>query len=233
MSEKILIVDDEPRVVQLVKRVLEAIKYQVIAASNGESGLEMVALEQPDLVLLDILLPHNLDGYEVCRRIREFSQVPIIIVTAKGKDEDKVCGLDIGADDYMTKPFSAKELAARVRAALRRAALLDNQTQPTFSCRGLVIDFTAHRVSSDGLDVQLTATEYKLLSYLVHNAGRVVVPDQILERVWGEEYIGNNHVLQVNVARLRQKLGDDARKPRYILTRPGTGYMVVKQTSLK
>jgi DNA-binding response OmpR family regulator len=171
-----------------------------------------------------------MDGYTVCERIREFSQVPIIMVTAKGNDEETVKGLDAGADDYVTKPFSSKELAARVKAALRRTTLWDEHPEPAFSSNDLVIDFARHRVTVGSQEVNLTAIEYKLLSYLARNASRILTPDQILVTVWGEEYAGETHLLQVSIARLRQKLGDNARNPRYILTRPGIGYMMVKKT---
>jgi len=156
--------------------------------------------------------------------------VPIIIVTAKGNDEEKVYGLDAGADDYVLKPFSSQELAARVRAVLRRTKLWDKRPEPVFHYGDLKIDFTQHAVSLNRQEINLTATEYRLLSYLARNAGRVVTPDQILENVWGDEYLGESHLLQVNIARLRQKLSDYAGNSRYILTKPGIGYMMVKQT---
>ncbi len=225
----VLVVDDDIRILRMLQRMLELEGYRVLTASNGEAALDVFDEETPDVVLLDIMMP-DMDGYTVCRRIREFSQVPIIMVTAKGNDEEKVQGLDAGADDYVTKPFSSNELVARVKAVLRRTKLWDERPEPVFYSRDLVIDFARHKVTLGSQEVNLTAIEYRLLSYLVHNAGRVVTPDQILERVWGEEYVGENHLVQVNVARLRQKLGDDARNSRYILTRPGIGYMLVKQT---
>jgi len=176
-------------------------------------------------VLLDIMMP-GMDGVTACRRIREFSQVPVIMVTAKDGSEERVEGLDAGADDYVTKPLSAEELVARVRAVLRRAKFPDKTSQPVFCSGDLVIDFTRHQVSAGGEEVQLTVTEYALLSYLAGNSGRVVTPDQVLEKVWGEKYVGATHILQVNIARLRQKLNDHTQKPKYILTRPGIGYML-------
>ena len=225
----VLVVDDDIRILRMIQRILELEGYRALIASDGKTALEIFDEENPDLVLLDIMMP-SMDGYSVCQRIREFSQVPIIIVTAKSKDEDKVCGLNIGADDYMTKPFSAKELAARVRSALRRAALMDDQTEPVFCSQDLVIDFTSHRVTKRGDEIHLTATEYKLLSYIARNTERIVLPDQILENVWGEKYLGETHLLQVTIARLRRKLGDDARNPNYIRTKPGMGYLMPKQT---
>jgi len=164
----------------------------------------------------------------VCRRIREFSQVPIIMVTARGDDKEKVEGLNIGADDYVTKPFSASELAARVRAVLRRIGNQETRQEAVFCYKDMTIDFTSRRVLVNNQELKLTSTEYKMLSYISLNAGRVVTPDQLLNKVWGEEYLGAAHLLQVNIARLRKKLGDDAKNPNYILTRPGIGYLIPK-----
>lgn len=221
----ILVVDDDVRILRMIRRVLELEGYRVLTASNGETALDVFCEENPDLLLLDIMLPDT-DGYAVCRNIREFSQTPIIMVTAKGNEEETVQGLDAGADDYITKPFSSAELVARVRAILRRSRLWDECPEPEFHHYGIVIDFAAHRVTRDSQEVNLTATEYRLLSYLARNANRVVTPDQLLEKIWGEEYIGETHLLQVSMARLRRKLKDDAKNPRYILTRPGIGYMM-------
>jgi len=223
----ILVVDDDIRMLRMMKRMLELESFQVLTANGGDEALKIFEKEAPALVLLDIMMP-DMDGYTVCRRIREFSQVPIIMVTAKGEDKEKVEGLDIGADDYVTKPFSASELAARVRAVLRRISNQDRPQEAIFRFRDLIIDFTSRRVMVNNQELKLTSTEYKLLSYISLNAGRVVTPDQLLDKVWGEEYIGAPHLLQVNIARLRKKLGDSARKPNYILTRPGIGYIMSK-----
>lgn len=223
----VLVVDDDIRMLRMMKRVLELEGFQVLAASSGEASLKIFEKETPDLVLLDIMMP-DMDGYSVCQRIREFSQVPIIMVTAKGDDKEKVEGLDIGADDYVTKPFSASELAARVRAVLRRIGTQNKLVESVFRYKDLVIDFASHRVMVGNQELNLTSTEYRLLSYISRNAGRVVTPDQLLDKVWGEEYVGAPHLLQVNIARLRQKLGDNAKNPTYILTRPGIGYMMSK-----
>ena len=223
----VLVVDDDVRVLRMVQHILELEGYRVLTASDGKTALGILSEEAPDMVLLDIMLP-DIDGYVLCQRIREFSLVPIIMVTAKGNDEEKVAGLEAGADDYVSKPFSARELVARVRAILRRSKLWDESPTPVFRFHDLVIDFAGHRIIQDSQEVQLSAIEYRLLSYLARNAGRVLTPDQILEKVWGSEYDGEAHLLQVNMARLRQKLGDGARNPRYILTRPGIGYMMMK-----
>jgi len=223
----VLVVDDDVHILRMMQRILELEGYRVLLASSGETALEVFDEESPGLVLLDIMMP-GMDGYTVCQRIREFSPVPIIMVTARGNDEEKVKGLDAGADDYVTKPFSSKELVARVKAVLRRTELWDERPEPAFYSDGLIIDFARHKVTLHDQEVDLTATEYKLLSYLVRNAGRLVTPDQALEAVWGEEYIGEHHLLRVNIARLRQKLEDDPKEPRFITTRIGIGYMFSK-----
>jgi len=221
-------VDDDIRMLRMMQMIMEADGYRVLTANNGQLALNIfLAEESLDLVLLDIRLP-DMDGYTVCRRIREFSQIPIIMVTVKGNDEEKVAGLDAGADDYVTKPFSSDELAARVRAVLRRAKLWDERPVPAFRSGELVVDFTSHKVAVAGEEIDLTATEYRILSYLARNAGRLVTSGQILEKVWGEEYMGETNLLQVNIARLRHKLKDDVKNPRYILTKPGIGYTMPK-----
>jgi len=230
MSSKkilILVVDDDIRMLRMMKRMLELENFQTITANSGEAALKEFEKENPDLVLLDIMMP-DMNGYTVCQHIREFSEVPIIMVTAMGDDKQKVEGLDIGADDYVTKPFSASELAARVRAILRRTGSQERQHNSLFRYKDLVIDYASNRVSMQDKELILTSTEYRLLSYISQNAGRVVTPDQLLNKVWGEAYLGAPHLLQVNIARLRKKLGDDARNPTYILTRPGIGYIMAK-----
>jgi DNA-binding response OmpR family regulator len=230
MSSKkstILVIDDDIRMLRMMKRMLELEGFQVTIANSGDMALKSFEKESPDLVILDIMMP-DMDGYIVCHRIREFSQVPIIMVTAKGDDQEKVEGLDIGADDYVTKPFSASELAARVRALLRRTSTKYEPQETVFHYKDLTVDFTSRRVMVKDSELKLTSTEYKLLSYISQNAGRVITPDQLLDKVWGEEYMGAPHLLQVNIARLRKKLGDDAKQPIYINTRPGIGYFMSK-----
>ncbi len=225
----VLVIDDDIRMLRMMKRTLELEDFQVLTANSGDGALRIFEKESPALILLDIMLP-DMDGYTVCRRIREFSQVPIIMVTARSEDNEKVTGLDTGADDYVTKPFSASELAARVRAVLRRAGNQDIRKEAIFRYKDMVIDFTSRQVTVNRRELKLTSTEYKMLSYISLNAGRVVTPDQLLDKVWGEEYIGAAHLLQVNIARLRKKLGDNARRPSYILTRPGIGYLISKSS---
>jgi len=224
----VLVVDDETGMLRMMQQILGLEGYRVLVVSSGKAALDIFVKEAPDLVLLDIMMP-DMDGYTVCQRIHEFSQVPIIMVTGKGNDAEKVQGLDAGADDYLTKPFSSEELVARVRAVLRRTKFRDEHPEPVFCSEGLVIDFAQHRVSLGGREVNLTATEYRLLSYLARNAGRVVTSGQILGKVWGEEYVNETHLLHVNIARLRKKLGADTESPRYILTKPGIGYTMVRK----
>jgi two-component system KDP operon response regulator KdpE len=226
MSEKILVVDDEPRVVQLVSKVLEAVGYQVIAATSGEPAIEMVALEQPDLLLLDILLPRGPDGYEICRRIREFSEVPVIMLTAKAQETDVLHGFDVGADDYLTKPFSAKELVARVKAVLRRAQRPEEAVTATLTCGELGINFARRAVKVRGAKVSLTRTEYALLRQLALNANRVMLHQDLLATVWGPEYRDDIDYLRAYIRYLRQKLEENPHEPQYILTTPGVGYML-------
>lgn len=219
----VLVVEDDPRILRLEQMVLEKEGYTVLTAGSGEEALDTLAEISPSLVVLDIGLP-GMDGFATCYRIREFSQVSIIMVTARDFNEDKVKGLEIGADDYITKPFSPNELAARVKAALRRTVMNSEVKEPTVQVGDLFVDFNSNRVMLANREVFLSDTEYRLLTYLARNAGRIVTRDQILERIWGEEYTGEDHLLHVTIGRLRQKLEDPARKPKYILTRRGIGY---------
>ena len=225
---QILVVDDDIRILRMIRRMLELEGYGVVTSGDGQSALEAFDNETPDLVLLDVMMP-DMDSETVCQRIREFSQVPIIMVTARGEDDDKVKGLDSGADDYVTKPFSASELAARVRAVLRRSLVPEEPFDLTFQSGGLLVDFVRQRALVSGDAIDLTATEYRVLAYLARNADRVVTPNQVLEAIWGDGYRGDTNLLQANIARLRKKLGDDARNPRYIFTRPGMGYLLTKR----
>ncbi|MCI0864325.1 MAG: response regulator transcription factor [Chloroflexi bacterium] len=219
----VLVVEDDPRILRLEQMVLEKEGYTVLTAGSGEEALDTLAEISPSLVVLDIGLP-GMDGFATCYRIREFSQVSIIMVTGRDFNEDKVKGLEIGADDYITKPFSPNELAARVKAALRRTVMNSEVKEPTVQVGDLFVDFNSNRVMLANREVFLSDTEYRLLTYLARNAGRIVTRDQILERIWGEEYSGEDHLLHVTIGRLRQKLEDPARKPKYILTRRGIGY---------
>ncbi len=225
----ILTADDDPQLLRLVMRNLQLEGYDVITASDGQQALEQVEAQIPDLILLDVMMP-KMDGFTVCHRVREFSAVPIIIITARGQDQDKVRGLDLGADDYLTKPFSVDELLARVRAVLRRAQFITNEQSHALSTTAtignLTIDFSQHLVMMNEQEVVLTPTEYRILSYLAQNVGRVVTQDLLLEHVWGSEYVGEGHMLQVNINRLRRKIEPDSTHPHYIMTKVGIGYLL-------
>jgi DNA-binding response OmpR family regulator len=226
---RIVTADDDPQLLRLITRNLEFEDYEVLPASDGQQALEQIERSVPDLVLLDVMMP-KMDGFTVCQRVREFSSVPIMIITARGQDQDKVKGLDLGADDYLTKPFSVEELLARVRAVLRRSQLRANDdtrgAQATVTIGELTIDYAQHLVMVGGKELTLTPTEYRLLAYLARNAGRVVTQDLLLEQVWGEDYLGESHMLQVNVNRLRRKLEADPAHPRYLKTKVGIGYLL-------
>jgi len=228
----ILTADDDPQLLRLIARNLELEDYDVLTASDGELALEQIEQYVPDLVLLDVMMP-RMDGFTVCQRVREFSAVPIIIVTARGQDQDKVRGLDLGADDYLTKPFSVEELLARVRAVLRRSQFTASEQthamRTTMTFGEMAIDFAQRLVTMDGREIELTPTEYRILAYLAQNAGRVLTQDLVLEHVWGSEYVGEGHMLQVNINRLRHKIEPDPMHPRYILTKVGIGYLLAAQ----
>jgi DNA-binding response OmpR family regulator len=225
---RILIADDEPAIRKFVRANLEARDYEIILATDGNEAIGLIEKELPDLIILDIMMP-KLDGFEVCHQIREWSQTPIIILSARGGEMDKVKCLEMGADDYITKPFGVDELLARVKAVMRRVQSSSESTSLPAYCFGdLTVDFSKHLVSLRGENINLTATEYRMLSYLAMNAGRVITASQLLDHVWGEEYSGADHLLQVNIGRLRQKLGDNARDPTYIQTKAGIGYMITK-----
>jgi len=228
----ILTADDDPQLLRLVSRNLQLDGYDVLTAADGQQALELIEARSPDLVLLDVMMP-RLDGFSVCQRVREFSSVPIIILTARGNDQDKIRGLDLGADDYLTKPFSVDELLARVRAVLRRAQLSAVDSTQGLRSRvtigDLTVDYAQHQVTMSGREVELTPIEYRLLAYLTQNAGRIVTQDLLLEHVWGAEYVGESHLLQVNINRLRRKLEPDVARPCYIQTKTGVGYLLNAQ----
>jgi len=224
-----LIVEDQPQVIRLVTEVLRAVGYDVIAAINGETAIEMTAMEQPALILLDIMFPQGPDGFEACRHIRQFSDVPIIMLTAKAKENDKLRGFDAGADDYLTKPFSAKELVARVRAVLRRTRRPDETITASLECGELVINFARYSVKVSGKEVSLTRTEYSLLRQLALNLNRVMLHRDLLNAVWGQEYRDDIDYLRAYIRYLRMKLEKDPSNPKYIITSPGIGYMLACQ----
>jgi two-component system KDP operon response regulator KdpE len=221
----ILLVDDDTQLVRLVRANLESVGYKVFAASDARSALEVLNGELLDLIILDIMLP-GLDGFELCQRIREFTFTPIIMLTAKVEDTDKVRGFKLGADDYLTKPFNVEELLARIEAVLRRTtAPGKDSTPPTFTCDHITVNFVQRRVTVKGKEVSLTLTEYKLLSQLVSNAGRVMLHKELLTRVWGPEYQNESEYLRAYIRHLRQKIEEDPGRPKYILSKPGIGYI--------
>ena len=221
---RILVVDDELSIIKFLRANLEANGYEVLTTMDGVEALQTFEMELPDLVILDIMMP-KMDGFEVCRRLREWSQTPIIMLSARGDVSDKVKCLDLGADDYITKPFGASELIARVRAVLRRTgAATTIPTQPSFACGDIKISFAQRKVTVAGNEVKLTPTEYSLLQELVLNAGKLLTHTYLLNKVWGPEYREEREYLHVFVRRLRAKLEPDPANPRYIMTVPGVGY---------
>jgi DNA-binding response OmpR family regulator len=225
----IVAADDDPQLLRLVTRNLELEGYGVVAAMDGQEALDAISTHTPDLVLLDVMMP-RLDGFTVTQRVREFSAVPILIVTARGQDQDKIRGLDLGADDYLTKPFSVDELLARVRSVLRRSQLSAGESgqglRTTAQIDDLSVDYAQHLVALRGQEVPLTPIEYRIIAYLAQNAGRMITQDLLLEHVWGPEYVGESHMLQVNINRLRHKLEADPAHPHYIQTKVGVGYLM-------
>jgi DNA-binding response OmpR family regulator len=222
--EKILTVDDEPRFIRLIEANLRTAGYEVLTAPDGKTAIDIVANQSPDLVLLDVMMP-EMDGFLVLDRIREFSYVPVIMLTAKGEEADRVEGLNRGADDYVVKPFSANELLARVRAVIRRAQISPAEAQQRiFTHDNLQIDFAKAEVTLDSEQVFLSATEYRLLLQFAHNLGENLTAELLLENVWGKEYSEDKEILWVCISRLRQKLEKDPKKPIHIVTRSGVGY---------
>ncbi len=223
-----LVVDDERRYRDLLEMDLSRRGYRVLQAGDGLRALDLIEQRSPDLVVLDLRLP-DMDGYEVCRRIREISSVPVIMLTARAEEADKVRGLRSGADDYVTKPFSAEELLARVEAVLRRTEIGRPGDETPFEADGLRIEFAQHRVTVRDREVDLTPSEYRLLEQLAQNAGRVMVQDELLRRVWGDGYQGASELLHTAIRRLRRKIEDDPASPRYVLTKRGIGYLLPRR----
>ena len=224
-NTKVLVVDDDPALLPLIEYTFAREDYEVHCASDGKEALRQFFAHHPDLVILDIMMP-RMDGWETCRRIREVSDVPIVMLTARGQDEDVIRGLEYGADDYLTKPFSIKVLVAHARAVLRRAALppVDDSESTTYADDYLTVDLKERRVTAQGEMVKLTPTEYRLLAYLVQNAGRALTFSQILQSVWGWEYQDDVDYVRVYIWHLRQKLEEDPKNPKYIQTETGVGY---------
>ena len=223
---RILVVEDEPGIVRAVQANLSGHGFEVEAAPTGEAGLECFRRRRPDLVLLDLGLP-DMDGTEVIRRIRTEGNTPVIVLSVRGAERDKVKALDLGADDYLAKPFGVEELLARIRVALRHAARPAAGAQPTFRTRGLEVDIERRQVRVAGDNVHLTPTEYDLLRAFIDHPDRVLTDRMLLQAVWGPEYGDEAHYLHVYIARLRKKIEPDAQRPRYLLTEPGVGYRLV------
>jgi two-component system KDP operon response regulator KdpE len=218
---RILVVDDEPAIQRFLRTALDTGEFSLHQAENGHSALAAAVALKPDVILLDLGLP-DLDGVEVIKRIREWSPVPIIVLSVREREDDKVKALDAGADDYLTKPFGVGELLARIRVALRRS--LQQTPEPVYRIGELEVDLGRRRVTVQGEELQLTPTEYDLLRLLVVHAGKVLTHSQILKQIWGIAYMEQPHVLRVNISNLRHKIEKNPSRPRYIITEPGVGY---------
>ena len=225
MRGKILVVDDEKPIAEILRYNLEQEGYQVSVAYDGAGALQQARSWQPDLILLDIMLPKK-DGFAVCREIRQFSNVPIIMLTAKDTELDKVLGLEIGADDYVTKPFSAREVLARVKALLRRVQQTEDTRGEILTCQEIQVDTGRMEVQKAGEVIELTYREYLLLAYLMRNAGFVISRQKLLEEVWGYDFYGDERTVDVTIRRLREKIEENPSDPRYILTKRGVGYLM-------
>ncbi len=225
--KRILVVDDETRMIGFIRMNLELEGYQVLEAHNGLEALEVIRTQLPDLVILDVMMP-ELDGFETLRILREFSSVPVIMLTAKGEEDDRVYGLELGADDYITKPFGPRELSSRVRAVLRRAEMPSTPEQSILKIDDrLSVDFNRREVLVKGERIKLRPTEYRLLYHLIENAGWTVPHEQLLAKVWGYEYRDEAHYVRLYVNYLREKIEEDPANPRYIITERGVGYRFV------
>jgi two-component system KDP operon response regulator KdpE len=219
----VLVIDDEPQILRALRTILTEHKFHVTTASTGEEGLALAAANPPDVVILDLGLP-RMSGLEVCTRLRAWTHVPIIVLSAREAEQDKVAALDGGADDYVTKPFGIDELLARLRVAMRHSAQAQGSREQMVTAGRLRIDLTRHMIMRGEEEVRLTATEFKLLAYLAANEGRVLTHQTILTRVWGPEYADHTEYLRVYMRQLRKKLEDDPDNPQHLLTEPGIGY---------
>lgn len=229
MNEKILVVDDEKPIVDILRYNLSKEGYSVLEAYDGEQAIKIAFKENPDLILLDIMLPKQ-DGFSVCKKLREKLVCPIIMLTARGEEVDKVLGLELGADDYITKPFSMRELMARVKANLRRIVLSGNMSdQQVIKIGDLELDLKSYQLRKNGKPLDLTFREFELLKFLASQQGQVFSREKLLEEVWGYEYYGDIRTVDVTIRRLREKVEDDSANPAYILTKRGIGYYFVKQ----
>ncbi len=225
-SPRVLVIDDEPQILRAMRTILSARQFEVVTASRGEEGLALAAANPPDVIVLDLSLP-DMDGIEVCGRLREWTQVPIIVLSVRDSERDKVAALDKGADDYLTKPFGIEELLARIRVALRHSVHQQGGKKTVVSAVGVSIDLANHVVTRDGEEVKLTATEFKLLAYLAMHAGRVLTHQAILAYVWDPAEIDHIEYLRVYMRQLRKKLERDPEQPEFLLTEPGVGYRFI------
>lgn len=225
-SPRVLVIDDEPQILRAMRTILTAKQFDVVTASRGEEGLALAAANPPDVIVLDLSLP-DMDGIEVCARLREWTQVPIIVLSVRDSERDKVAALDKGADDYLTKPFGIEELLARIRVALRHAVHQQGSKKTIIVAGTLSIDLANHIVTRGGEEVKLTATEFKLLAYLATNAGRVLTHQAILSHVWDPAEADHIEYLRVYVRQLRKKLEANPEQPEFLLTEPGVGYRFV------
>ena len=225
MSEptRILVIDDEPEIRRALRAGLQAQGYMVETAEGGEDGLRKASLSTPDLVILDLMMP-EMDGLEVCKRLRAWSDVPILVLSARMQERQKVVALDLGADDYLTKPFGMDELTARIRAALRRSVLAKPAEAPIFTVADLVVDYARRLVFKGGRELKLTPHEYDILRFLTQNVDRVITHRQVLAAVWGPEDVEETQYLRVHIGNLRRKIEDNPSRPRLIVTEPGVGY---------
>jgi len=221
---RILVIEDDPQIRKLLRVSLGAHGYDVDEAKTGQDGLYQVANFKPDLIILDLGLP-DIDGKEVVQRIREWSQIPIVILSARDQEREKVEALDAGADDYITKPFGISELLARMRVSIRRS--VHTEGEPILTCGNLVVDVAQRRVSMDKREIKLTPTEYDLLKELIMNAGKVLTHKQLLKAVWGSNYMEDTHYIRVYIGQLRRKIEEDPTQPRYIISEPGVGYRLI------
>ncbi len=224
----VLLIDDEPPIRRLLRTALAAHDYRLIEASTGEDGLQQAATRQPDLIIVDLGLP-DIDGLAVIRRLREWTATPIIVLSARGQERDKIEALEAGADDYVSKPFGVGELVARLRAAWRRVTRGNRPEEPVFTLGALKVDQAHRRVFVADREIHLTPIEYRLLTTLIRYAGKVVTHDQLLKEVWGPPYVGQSHYVRVYMAQLRRKLEENAARPRYMLTEPGVGYRLAAE----
>jgi len=220
---KVLVIDDEPQIRRALRAGLEHSGYEVMLAANGEEGLDTAALKIPDLLILDLALPGT-DGFTVLKQLREWSKIPVIVLTVREGEEEKIKALDLGADDYLIKPFGLGELLARMRAVLRRANTEEKEAESTFSYQGLYVDMAKRLVSIDEIEVHLTPKEYDLLKYMILQPNRVLTHRQLLTKVWGPEYSEDHHTLRVHIANLRNKIETHPERPRLIHTEMRIGY---------